>query len=146
MHILDVDFIEHENTHGFQLPYHVAKKNIPGISMDGERLPSNEKNGYKFETFVFDALAHCTNTISVETARENEFSAVKNGSGVDSPDTAKRDLVNLYKRWLEEVNISVPDNEDIKIEISPRFAFSPEMLRLKKNLIPEITKDTDLGS
>ncbi len=146
VHILNVDFIESENKRGFRLPYHIALKNIPGINALGQPLDAEEKNGYKFETFVFDALAHCKNTISVETARENEFSAVKNGSGVDSPATAKRDLINLYKRWLKEVNISVPDNEHIKIEISPLFAFSPEMLRLKKKLIPKITKDTYLGS
>lgn len=146
VHILNVDFIEHENISGFRLPYHVALKNIPFIDLDGKRVTSDKKNGYKFESFVFDALPHCTRTISIETAREDEFSAVKNASGNDSPETARRDLTQLYKRWLGAAGVTVPDTQQINIEISPLFAFSRQMLCTKKNLIPKITKDTYLGN
>ncbi len=146
VHILNVDFIAQETDAGFRLPYHVARKNIPGIDSSGKKISGDEKNGYKFETFVFDALAHCTQTISVETAREDEFSAVKNNTGLDSPETAQRDLVKLYKRWLQKAGVHITGDEDIKIEISPLFAFSDKILVKKKNEIPEINKDTYLGN
>ncbi len=39
--------------------------------------------------------------MTVEAAREDEFSPIKNAEGADSPATARRDLNRLYARWLE---------------------------------------------
>src|SRR5262249_25440460 len=40
------------------LPYHKAEKSVPHVGPDGSLVSPAEKNGVKFETFVFDALPH----------------------------------------------------------------------------------------
>ena len=94
IHVLDVAFIERLNKGGFKLPYHKAEKAVPCIGPDGKpvQLKPGEKNGIKFETFVFDALTAAKTTVNVETLRDVDFSPVKNAEGEDSPQTARRDL------------------------------------------------------
>jgi len=139
IHFINTKFIETENKRGFQLPYHIAEKSIPYIDTNGHRVSSAEKNGYKFETFVFDALAHCQNTIAIEARREEDFSALKNKEGVDSEETAIRDMKNLYLKWLKKAGMEIPEmgiRNDIQIEISPLFAFSEKKLLEQKSKIP----------
>ena len=139
IHIIDTAFIEKENLEGFKLPYHIAEKNIPYLDDSGKRINPNAKNGYKFETFVFDALQHCDKTISLEVKREEEFSALKNKTGVDSKETAVRDMKKLYINWLEEAGIPVGKYKDElpAVEISPLFANNKEELKYKSANIPK---------
>lgn len=135
IHVINTDFIEKENIAGFKLPYHIAEKNIPFVDENGVLIKPAEKNGYKFETFVFDALQHCERTISIEVARELEFSALKNKTGVDSEETTIRDLNRLYRDWLKSAAVSIAD--DVKnIEISPLFANTEKELIEKQDKIP----------
>jgi UDP-N-acetylglucosamine/UDP-N-acetylgalactosamine diphosphorylase len=125
IHVLDVGFIERLNKGGFQLPYHKAEKAVPSIGPDGRpaQLKPGEKNGIKFETFVFDALSQARTTVNVETLREDDFSPVKNAEGEDSPATARRDLMEQYARWLTAIGVRLPRKADglldCTIEIGP---------------------------
>ncbi len=143
IHMINVSFLEKENDHGFRLPYHVAHKQIPYVDGKGQKVMPAEKNGYKFETFVFDALQHTERILSLEVERAEEFSALKNGSGVDSPRTARRDLNLLHARWLEKAGRKVPRDEQGMpagdLEISPLFADEVQALVEKKAHIPELT-------
>ena len=129
IHVLDVNFIERLNKGGFQLPYHKAEKAVECIDGDGHPvvLKPGEKNGIKFETFIFDALGDAKTSVSVETRREDDFSPVKNAEGEDSPQTAQRDLMELYARWLTAAGTQVPRKDDgtldCRIEISPLTSF-----------------------
>ena len=135
IHLIDVDLVESEARGGFKLPYHVAHKKIPFLNEEAEYVVPERPNGYKFETFVFDALGDTTNSVVMEVAREEEFSPVKNQEGEDSPETAVRDLSNYFGRWLEAAGVSVPRNNrgdvDGFIEISPFYAMNRSEL-LKK--------------
>ncbi len=136
IHVLDVDFVERENEGGLRLPWHVAHKQIPYLDEQGKLVEPEEPNGYKFETFVFDALGDADRTVFMEIERENEFSPVKNAEGKDSPATARRDMTRMYARWLEQAGVNVPRddkrNPKVNIEISPLFALEAE--DVKKNL------------
>lgn len=147
IHVIDTAFIEKENKEGFKLPYHIAEKNIPHINMKGEQVNPEGKNGYKFETFVFDALQHCRNTISIEVQREREFSALKNKTGVDSEETAVRDLNNMYLSWLKAAGAETsPESDDtLSIEISPLYANTEEELKKKKDKLPAIKNNLYIG-
>jgi len=135
IHVLDVGFIEKLNQGGFQLPYHKAEKAVPNIGSDGQPavLKPGEKNGVKFETFVFDALSQADTTLNVETSRLEDFSPIKNAEGEDSPQTARRDFMEQYARWLTTGGAQVPRHADgtlnCRIEISPLTSLDGENLK-----------------
>ena len=107
IHVLSADFVDRLTRGGFHLPYHRAEKAIPHVDASGRTVKPAEKNGIKFETFVFDALAEARSSVTMEVLREEEFSPVKNAEGEDSPSTARRDMTALYLRWLEENGASI---------------------------------------
>jgi UDP-N-acetylglucosamine/UDP-N-acetylgalactosamine diphosphorylase len=123
INLLSVPFVRRLNEKGFALPFHRARKKIPCINDAGETVEPSEPNGTKFETFVFDALAFAQKAIGVETSRAEEFSPVKNASGTDSPETARRDMSRLYAEWLSGAGVEVPVSGDgyslHLIEVSP---------------------------
>ena len=135
IHCYNVDFVRRVLRTATGLPYHVAHKKVPHVDERGRPVVPKEPNAYKFERFVFDALPFAERAVFVETSREEEFSPVKNASGQDSPETARRDLVRVFAAWLEEAGATVPRREDgtpeHPIEISPAYAEGPDELREK---------------
>jgi UDP-N-acetylglucosamine/UDP-N-acetylgalactosamine diphosphorylase len=140
IHMISVSFVEELVRDGFKLPYHVAHKRVPFVDEKGQSVQPEQPNGYKFETFVFDALEQAKNPVILEIAREEEFSPVKNSTGEDSPETAERDMSRLFLGWLEQAGIKIPghmaQDPNAKVEISPLFARDVEEFRKKapKNL------------
>lgn len=129
IHIISTHFVEEVGGQA-KLPWHVAQKKIPYVDESGQRVKPEKNNGIKFETFVFDALPLTTASVTLEVAREEEFAPVKNGEGVDSPESCRRLMSERFARWLEKAGKSVPRNAqggvDINIEISPLFALDEE--------------------
>lgn len=84
------------------------------------------ENALKFEMFVFDALPLAERYLVLEATRAEEFAPVKNASGVDSAETCRQALGNLFGSWLERAGVIVPrdaaGNVGISLEVSPRFA------------------------
>ncbi len=117
IHVLKRSFVERLNDHGFALPYHSAAKEIEAA---GTRGGIEKVWGWKFETFIFDAIPMAHKTCCMEVRREEEFSPVKNMEGVDSPETAERDMCNLSREWLADAGITLP--QGAKAEISPLLA------------------------
>jgi UDP-N-acetylglucosamine/UDP-N-acetylgalactosamine diphosphorylase len=125
VHCIEVDFARRLTEGGLRLPYHHARKKVPFIDAEGRRVEPDAPNAVKFETFLFDALPSADRTVTVEAAREDEFSPIKNAEGSDSPATARRHLNRLHARWLEAVGVHVPrdaDGEPVDVEIDPRVA------------------------
>jgi len=151
IHLIDPEFVERKAKDGLELPFHVAHKKIPFVSESGERVEPDEPNGYKFETFIFDALRETASSVILEVRREEEFSPVKNRYGEDSPETARRDLTNQFAGWLEAAGVRVPRDREGNvpgvIEISPLYARNreeflekiPEGIRFE----PALTLDAD---
>jgi UDP-N-acetylglucosamine/UDP-N-acetylgalactosamine diphosphorylase len=139
IHIIDTAFVEKENKSGFALPYHFAEKSIPYLNEKGDKVASKTKNGIKFETFVFDALKDVKNSVSLEVERADEFSALKNKTGLDSAESSKYDMRKQYTRWLEAAGFELEKDENgcaiFNIEISPLFAENERDVYEKKNKI-----------
>ncbi|MFQ5653036.1 MAG: UTP--glucose-1-phosphate uridylyltransferase [bacterium] len=135
IHVLSVAFVERENKGGLRLPWHVAHKKIPFLDANGRLVAPEGPNGYKFETFVFDALKDAKRAVFLEARREAEFSPVKNATGVDSPESARQDLMRMFARWLQRAGVHVPCEADGSpqplIEISPLFALDAEEVERK---------------
>lgn len=75
-----------------KLPYHVAEKSIAHIE-NGVRVVPDKPCGYKFETLVVDMVQGMGSCLAYEVEREKEFAPVKNATGTDSVDSARRLLV-----------------------------------------------------
>ncbi|MDF1860280.1 MAG: UDPGP type 1 family protein [Verrucomicrobiales bacterium] len=129
-----------------KLPFHLANKKVPFLDASGSLQEPTDPNAYKFEMFVFDALPFAKNPVIIETAREDDFSPVKNADGVDSPQTCRDDQLRQYARWAKAAGIDLATDETglpgISFEVSPffgdnedRFAASWDALTHK----PELT-------
>lgn len=132
IHCLGVDFVERvgRGDAAFRLPFHRADKKIKTVDQTGQAIVPAKPNGIKFEMFVFDAIPYARDPVIVETWRADEFSPVKNATGVDSPATCRRDQLRQWARWLAAAGQSVPLDAEgtpaISFEISPLFADTQE--------------------
>ncbi|EMC99304.1 hypothetical protein BAUCODRAFT_31620 [Baudoinia panamericana UAMH 10762] len=123
-----------------QLPHHVAKKKIPSIPLDsktGEQVKPDKPNGIKLEQFVFDCFPFLSmdKFACQEVKREEEFSALKNapGTGEDEPQTSRRDIMQLGRKFLEDAGaIVVSEGEDAGVEVSPLISYAGEGLEFLK--------------
>jgi len=142
IHMISVDFVERIGARPRPLPYHRAFKKVPYIDDDGRFVQPETPNGYKFECFVFDAMAETPNVMLMEFPREEQYAPIKASAGRNSADTARRAISNVFGSWLEQAGVQVqrrPDTGDVAdlIEISPMFAASAQELAAR--LAPETT-------
>jgi UDP-N-acetylglucosamine/UDP-N-acetylgalactosamine diphosphorylase len=125
VHALSLEFVEQvtgEEGGGIELPWHVARKKMRVAAEDGTLT---EVEGFKFEAFVFDALASSETSVTLEVDRAFEFSPVKNATGEDSPATTRRDLCRLHAGWAERAGRALPGADDTgehPVEVDPLFA------------------------
>ena len=143
IHVFSLDFLRKEAS--AELPLHVAHKKVPCCDENGNLVKPDKPNAYKFEKFIFDALPDAETVLNHEFAREDEFSPVKNATGADSPDTARRDMMAKWARWLDACGVAVPRNEAggplHRIEIDPCFGSGPDDLKKKLKKGFKITGD-----
>ncbi|MCZ6596899.1 MAG: UDPGP type 1 family protein [Planctomycetota bacterium] len=138
VHVLDVGFVEDLTRDGFELPWHLARKAMPVVGDTGALV---EREGVKFETFVFDALARSERCVTLEVDRALEFSPIKNAVGVDSPATCRADLCRLFASWVEVAGLELPPagSDGLHpIEIDPLVAESAEELRARNDVEPHV--------
>ena len=81
-----------------KLPYHSAFKKATYRKENGEIVVPTEPNAYKFEAFIFDAFEKLEDMAILRVKREEEFAPVKNATGVDSPETARK----LYNDFMKK--------------------------------------------
>ena len=74
------------------MPYHIAVKKSDYLDENGNLIEPEDKNVYKFESFIFDAFSNFDDISILRVKREEEFAPIKNKEGNDSPETA----VKLY--------------------------------------------------
>jgi UDP-N-acetylglucosamine/UDP-N-acetylgalactosamine diphosphorylase len=143
IHIISRSFVEKLNASGdFSLPFHRAVKKISYIDQKGNLIEPKEPNGIKLETFIFDALPLASNSVILETVRAEEFAPVKNPTGIDSVEVAKKMMVERCASWLESAGVTIPRKDDgsadCLIEIAPSFALDKDEIKQKLDKIPRI--------
>ena len=74
------------------MPYHIAVKKSEYLDENGNLVVPEDKNVYKFESFIFDAFSNFDDISILRVKREEEFAPIKNAEGNDSPETA----IKLY--------------------------------------------------
>ncbi len=129
IHIFSTAFIRRVAEHADELlPHHASVKLIPTIDDDGQPLQPSEPNGRKLERFVFDALGAARSVCLVEGDRNLEYSPIKNAEGTDSPSSARRDLITVYRSWLDSAGIELP-KRSTAIEIDHSRVDGPDEAR-----------------
>lgn len=132
IHVLATSFIERlgDPSSKQKLPFHRADKKIACIDSDGNPVNPVDPNGVKFEMFVFDALPMAVSPVIIETRRKEEFSPVKNATGIDSAETCRDDQLRQAARWLRAAGVELPVDKsglpEARIEVSPLFADNEE--------------------
>ncbi|MGI6596025.1 MAG: hypothetical protein GX554_05940 [Elusimicrobia bacterium] len=127
IHFIETSFIKKLNQEGFVLPYHKQIKKMTG----------GERDVWKFETFVFDALSFTDKICCVETLREDEFAPLKNKEGNDSPSEVKKAMLGFYRKQLKNAGIKV--SPGVNIEISPLCDMSTLTQKIQSKEIVEET-------
>jgi UDP-N-acetylglucosamine/UDP-N-acetylgalactosamine diphosphorylase len=128
IHVLDTEFIARlgsGNSAAFRLPFHRADKKVATVDAGGKAVQPDRPNGVKFEMFVFDALPFARQATIVETNRADDFSPVKNATGVDSVESCRDDQLRQFARWLKAAGANIPvdatERPTFTFEISPLF-------------------------
>jgi UDP-N-acetylglucosamine/UDP-N-acetylgalactosamine diphosphorylase len=130
LHVFSVPFLRREAEAG--LPVHLAHKKVPFVDDSGVLVKPESPNAWKFEKFVFDALADARKSVCLAFDREEEYAPVKNAEGDKSPAACRADLSRKWARWLRAAGVAVPLGTDgrpsRRVEIDPAFADSPAAL------------------
>jgi UDP-N-acetylglucosamine pyrophosphorylase len=113
------------------IAYHAAHKKIKTVNDEGETVTPERPNAYKFERFIFDFFPLADRITVMNIRRDDEFAPVKNKEGEDSPETARRLLFNLHRKWLERAGVSPERLKGRDIEISPLVSADGEGLTLE---------------
>ena len=116
-HCIDLEFARRMAGEG--LPVHRARKKVPFVGADGNHVEPASPNATKFESFLFDAIPRAERSLVLETRRAEEFSPIKANTGADSPDTARADLLALFRGWHERARVALPRGA---VEVDPSKA------------------------
>ena len=123
-YVFSVPFLRREAVAG--LPVHLAHKKVPHVDGAGALVRPDAPNAYKFEKFVFDALAGAETCVCLAFDREEGYSPVKNATGEKSPETCRADLSRKWARWYRAAGVDIPlDARGYPlrpVEIDPAFA------------------------
>lgn len=124
IHLFQCTFIDTITSGGaINLPFHVARKKLKSW----KNGVVSEIEGVKFEKFVFDSLPLAKKSIVFEMDRKEEFAPVKNLTGVDSVESSRKMMSDLYKEWLRIKDITIPPKVEV-VEISPLLAVEADDL------------------
>ena len=136
VHLLDRAFLERVQHDPAGLPFHIARKKVPFIEVDGsaagrkriEPAAKDGPNAVKFERFVFDLLPQAKQAIVMEVAAAQAFAPVKNGPGEasDTAATAQAAMIALHAGWLRGAGAEVATG--VPVEISPLFSLTADEL------------------
>jgi len=127
IHIIATDFARRVNDRFDEFPWHRAHKKIPHVDASGATVQPAEPNGYKFETFVFDALRYTRHEpIALEIDAAGEYTPTKQFDGPNSVTAARQSMADYWGEWLAAAGATLPRDEHghvaVPIEISPLFA------------------------
>ncbi|HMM48452.1 MAG TPA: UTP--glucose-1-phosphate uridylyltransferase [Miltoncostaeaceae bacterium] len=132
VHCIQLRFAQRLTDGSLTLMHHRALKRVEHVDDADRPVVPDEPNAVKFETFLFDALAHARRTIAVEARREEEFAPIKNADGADSPESARRAVNRRNAAWIEAGGGRVrrdESGEPVDVEIDPRYALDAEELQ-----------------
>ncbi len=73
-----------------KLMLHIVEKKIPYMDANGSLIKPESPNGYKFEQLILDMVHEMESCLPYEVERSREFAPIKNKTGVDSVESARK--------------------------------------------------------
>ena len=137
VHLFSLSFLWRLNQESIKLPVRGVPVATPHVDKRGRVQRPSDPNSIRFQTFPFEVFRAARRATIVDVHRETEYSPITSTSGSNSPQTAQRDLSQLYTRWLREagaVDPALSPDLEPAVEISPLFALDAEELREKIEL------------
>ncbi|GAB6167532.1 UDPGP type 1 family protein [Thermostilla marina] len=131
VHVINLDFLARMSDLAEALPFHIARKKVPYVDLQGQAHKPESPNAIKFERFIFDLIPQAENAIVVEVDAAEHFAPLKNAPGAaeDTPEAVREAIVAFYRKWLEAAGAEVADG--VAVEVSPLFALDVDELRTK---------------
>jgi UDP-N-acetylglucosamine/UDP-N-acetylgalactosamine diphosphorylase len=134
IHLFDVAFLRKVTQGADRIPWHLARKKVPYVDEQGQRVEPAKENALKFERFIFDVLPQAERWTAAAITKK-EFEPLKNATGPDSPATVRQALSDQAADWLEQAGVKVPRDAaghvTAALEISPLYALDAEELASK---------------
>ena len=124
-HIFTLNCLRDVCNRAEEMPYHLAKKQVTMYNPDTKSY--DVEWAYKYEQFVFDAFQLVSDVFALEVVRAEEFTAIKNKEGKDSPNSALNDVSNYHRSLLEKAGATVTGPG--LVEISPLISYAGENLQ-----------------
>jgi len=110
----------------------LQKKKISTVDDYGKTITPIQNNGWKLEMFIFDVFAYSENLLVFQVERKEEFSPLKNHSGVDCPETCRKHLSQFHRQLIENAGGTFVEkdksNGEQFCEISPLISYAGEGL------------------
>jgi UDP-N-acetylglucosamine/UDP-N-acetylgalactosamine diphosphorylase len=145
IHLFDVAFLRQMTQGAARISWHLARKKVPFLDGQGQRVEPASENALKFERFIFDVLPRANRWAVVATSKK-EFEPLKNATGPDSPATVRQALCDQAADWLEHAGVRVPRDAQghaaVPLEISPLHALDAEELAAKTQ--PDLRVEKEL--
>jgi UDP-N-acetylglucosamine/UDP-N-acetylgalactosamine diphosphorylase len=141
VHLFNLNFLRRVAGQDDSLPFHRAFKKVPYFDEQGQLVSPAQPNATKFERFIFDLLPIAKNAFVVESLAIEAFAPVKNADGAetDTPNAAKKAIVDLHRRWLEQSGVCV--DQGVQVEINPRLALT--VSDLQEKIVANLLIDSD---
>ena len=73
-----------------KIPVHIVKKKVECVDEKGDTYKPEVENGKKFETLAVDLIKPMGSVLPFEVVREKEFAPIKNKTGIDSVESARK--------------------------------------------------------
>ena len=128
-------------------PLHRVHARIKTRDADGKVETPAEPNGYKYERFLSEVVFSTMGPVGLyQVDRRDHFSPIKNGwcSPVNSPATARRDLLRSHRQLLLDAGATDHDLNGREVELCPALVLSESKLRTM--LENHLSKSVDSSS
>jgi UDP-N-acetylglucosamine/UDP-N-acetylgalactosamine diphosphorylase len=137
IHVLSRKFIQRLTAGGtLNLQPHRATKKISYVAEDGSIVKPAAPNGIKLEFFIFDALPLAANPLILEADREEQFAAIKNAEGQDSPESCRAAMAARTAKWLKAAGVDVPAGAVVEIPLSLAVCAEDAAALVKAGYLP----------
>ncbi len=118
VHAFALDFLNRAAAAADPLPLHLARKSVPHLTPDGQRVVPAQPNAIKFERFIFDLMPLAERVCLVEIDPAEGFAPLKNppGAAADAIEHVQAALVAHARGLLAKGGICVADAVVVELD------------------------------